>query len=293
MRTLLVPLSGQYDTDDPNALDEPALAAAFTLGRRIGAHVEAFCIEAERAGTQLSLAPWIPGSAIELVLSSIEQESESRRRRSRTLFDATTARFGKPPVAGGVPCAGFCVDFIEAPGPVGASVATRGRLADLVVTANLPGAIRDDMPPTLRSALYDTGRPVLIAPALPPASIGRSVLVAWDGGREAARAMAAARPLLARAERVTVISVQRGKPGLPGPAEVVGYLGWHDVAAEPVVLQPDDRSTAELLLDAAAARGADLLVMGSSLRGTLHRLVMGDVMDEVLAGADLPVLMAH
>src|SRR5690606_35313738 len=98
--------------------------------------------------------------------------------------------------------------FAEGTGPVAASVARRCRLADLVVTANRPGAIRDDMPTVLRSALYETGRPVLITPMLPPAEIGTNIAVAWDGGREAAHALGLARELLSRAQAVRIVSVE-------------------------------------------------------------------------------------
>ena len=71
MRQILVPLSGQFDRDDPEALDVPALKTAFTLARSFDAHVEVFCMEAEidrahrhlstrRAETQpgVRLPPW-------------------------------------------------------------------------------------------------------------------------------------------------------------------------------------------------------------------------------------------
>ncbi|MEQ9641599.1 MAG: universal stress protein [Alphaproteobacteria bacterium] len=294
MRKFLVPLSGQHDPDDPAALDGSALTAAFTLARRVEAHVEVFCIGAEVADAPARLAPWVPGSAVELVLKSIEEESENRRRRARDLFAGMVKAFGDPPYATRGADTGFSVDFTEAVGAVADSVAVRGRIADLVVAANRPGASLDDMPPILSSALRDTGRPVLIPGRAPaPESIGARVLVAWDGRETIARTLALTRDLLARADSVTIVAVEGDNPIAPSAEQAADYLDWHGIDADPHLYPRDGRSVTELLLDAAAERQADLLVLGASMRGTLQRMVTGDVMDELLQTAELPLLLAQ
>lgn len=294
MRKFLVPLSGQHDPDDPAALDKSALNAAFTLARRVEAHVEVFCIGAETAETSGRLAPWVPGSAVELVLKSIEEESENRRRRARDLFTETVKAFGEPPFASRGADTGFSVDFTEAAGQVADSVALRGRIADLVVAANQPGADIAHMPPILASALKDTGRPVLIpGKTAAPESIGARILVAWDGREAISRTVALTRDLLAKADQVTIVAVQGDEPVVPSAEDAADYLDWHGIDADPHLYPRDGRPVAELLLDAAAERQADLMVIGASMRGTLQRIVTGDVMDELLRSAELPLLLAQ
>ena len=294
MRKFLVPLSGQYDLDNPASFDRPALTAAFTLARRLGSHVEAFCIDAEVAHTRGQLAPWVPGSAVDLVLQSIEQESDNRRRRARALFAELVAAFGEPPYASRGAGTGFSVDLVEATSPVEAAVAQRGRIADLIVAGHPAGGDIDRLPPILRQALTETGRPVLVpGRGAVPDAIGSRILIAWDGGESVARTVALTRDLLARADAVSVVSVQGDDEIRPSPEELADYLDWHGVDAEPHVYRRDDRPPGELLLDAAAARQADLILLGASLRGSLRRLVTGDVLDDLLRDSELPLLMAQ
>ncbi len=68
----------------------------------------------------------------------------------------------------------------------------------------------DDAPrmTTFETALFESGRPILLAPPAPPASLGEAVLIAWNGSTETARAVAFAMPFLRRAARVLVLSVE-------------------------------------------------------------------------------------
>ncbi len=69
---------------------------------------------------------------------------------------------------------------------------------------------------TFETALFESGRPILLAPPAPPASLGEAVLIAWNGSTETARAVAFAMPFLRRAARVLVLSVEGGM--VPGPS---------------------------------------------------------------------------
>ena len=61
----------------------------------------------------------------------------------------------------------------------------------------------------LEAFVFTSGRPVLGLPAGWSGSIlGERVLIAWDGGREAARAVFDAMPLLLQAKAVRIVSVQ-------------------------------------------------------------------------------------
>jgi hypothetical protein len=113
IRKILVPLSGQYDLADPESLERPALETAFVLGRRLDAHVEVYCIEADLTHTQFRLSPWIPGSSVDVLIDMIAKESIERRDRARALFQSAAERFSAAHIRRPDPKVGFSVNFLE------------------------------------------------------------------------------------------------------------------------------------------------------------------------------------
>ena len=74
------------------------------------------------------------------------------------------------------------------------------------------------------------GCPVLIVPYVGTFETGgANVLVAWNASREAARAVHDALPILQRANKVTVVTIEPGAAGrIPG-ADICTYLSRHGV----------------------------------------------------------------
>ena len=118
-----------------------------------------------------------------------------------------------------------------------------------------------------------------------PETIGRRVLVAWNGSREAARAVRGALPLLRRARRVSVLSLDA--PAGPSGAELCAWLGRHGVAAAAVAAASDGRPTAEVLLQNAGGHHADLVVMGAYGHSHAYETVLGGVTRGVLRQNDV------
>ena len=172
-------------------------------------------------------------------------------------------------------------------------LAIHGRIADLLVL----GRVRDDKSvpmDVLDAALMETGRPLLIVPPHPPAQIGQTVAIAWKDTAEAASAVAAALPLLARARRVVILSVTEDPRADPASCERLRQaLIWHNLATTVQHLAAEGREPADALLKTAAAIGADLLVMGGYGHSRMREVVFGGFTRRVLQAADLPVLMAH
>jgi nucleotide-binding universal stress UspA family protein len=145
----------------------------------------------------------------------------------------------------------------------------------------------------LHAVLFDSGRPVLIAPREAPATIGSRVCVAWNGSAESAAAVAAALPWLHRAEAVRVLyadEYQRRGPGVDG---ILSYLRWHEIEAEKVLFKPATKEVGAGLLGAVRDFGADLLTMGAYSHSRLRQLILGGVTRHVLENADVPVLMCR
>jgi nucleotide-binding universal stress UspA family protein len=141
--------------------------------------------------------------------------------------------------------------------------------------------------------LFESGRPVLVAPPRPPIEIGRSIVIAWNGSTETARAIAFAMPLLLRAERVTVLTVTGGT--VPGPAgdRIARSLRFNGVLAQAVHVEPEGRSTGEAILVHAERLGADLLVKGAYTQSRLRQMIFGGATRYLLDHVTLPMLMAH
>jgi len=143
-----------------------------------------------------------------------------------------------------------------------------------------------------------SGRPVLVVPyagSFP--EIGRRVVVAWNGSREAVRALHDALPVLADAEAVSVVEIDAPAP-LPGyprvaAAEVAAMLGRRGIKAVAESETADDIPVDDLLLSRAADLGADLLVMGAYGHSRLREYVLGGVSRGIFRHMTLPVLMAH
>jgi nucleotide-binding universal stress UspA family protein len=291
IRKILVPLSGQHDPDDPESLELPALETGFLLGRRFDAHVEVFCIEARQSEARTHLAPWIPGAAVDEFLDALDRENERRRERARTLFEAVSARFdprrAKRPKANG----GFSANFVEQVGEVRGSLAVRGRLADVIVTARPWPATADSRPLLLEVALRETGRPVLICSKTTSETFGRRVAIAWNGSVEASRAVAMAMDFFLAASDVVVISINEPSPFEPNADDLVDFMRWHGIEASSVTRDGSPGSAGRLLLEQIAEAGADMLVMGAYTRDRIRRLIFGDVTGTVLSQATLPVLM--
>jgi nucleotide-binding universal stress UspA family protein len=174
----------------------------------------------------------------------------------------------------------------------------QARYADLLVLGQADpedheeGGLLLDLP---EQVLMHGGRPVLLVPRsgsfTPPA---RHALVAWNGSREAARAVSAALPLLQQVGQVTlaVLGASQGDHGEEPGADIALYLARHDIKVD-VLVQPRPADAGKAILALASELGADLLVMGAYGHSRWREMVLGGATRGVLAQATLPVLLMH
>ncbi|MES2298257.1 MAG: universal stress protein [Pseudomonadota bacterium] len=180
----------------------------------------------------------------------------------------------------------------------GVGLSARGRYSDLIVVGQTrPEQTALATPPDLPEYLImNSGRPVLIVPfAGTFASVGRRPLIAWDGSLSATHAVAAALPLLTRAERVDVAVYTGDKADVHGAQpgdDIALYLARHDVKVN--VIRCDGAiGVGEPLLTLAGDRASDLIVMGGYGHARMREFVMGGVTRTMLRRMSVPVLMAH
>ncbi len=173
---------------------------------------------------------------------------------------------------------------------------TMGRFSSLVLIGR-PGADAENISPaTVKAALYDCARPVMIAPPDLPKGPISSVIVAWNGSVQAARAVGAALPLLAKARTVTLL-VAGGKPDDLGTPLLLRNLGRRGIAATVETMDSgavSGRARGRALLAYAKEKGADLLVMGAYGHGGLTNFLgLGGATAKVIAACPVPLLLAH
>ena len=151
-------------------------------------------------------------------------------------------------------------------------------------------------PATVEAAIHECARPVMIAP--PNAGSGGfgSVVVAWNGSFQAARAVEYSLPFLAKASAITILVVG-SKAEDVGASYLARNLGRHGIKTTVDAIDPgavSGRARGRALLDYTHGKGADLLVMGAYGRGqVMSFLGLGGATGKVISSCRVPLLLAH
>ncbi len=173
-------------------------------------------------------------------------------------------------------------------------VISLARLHDFVVMGQPnPDAVANALRPG--EVVLAAGRPALIVPyAGDFAELGRHILVAWNGTREAARALHDAMFLIDGAEAVTILEVdaEDSDPELRAD-HVVAALKRRGVVAKAETTVSDGTPIADIILSMAADLSVDLLVMGGWGHSRLREFVLGGASRGILQEMTVPVLMSH
>jgi nucleotide-binding universal stress UspA family protein len=283
IRKLLLPLTG-------TAAGEAALATALTIARSWNAHVTALHVRVDSRDVAPLAGEGLSGAMIEEMMSATEKESNERAHAVRAMFERFVAKHNVV-VQEAHPGADYAsASFAAVTGREEDIVAQQARLADLTVVPH-PDAGEDvSSSDALHAVLFDSGRPVLIAPQVPPPAVGRRVCVAWNGTAESASSVQAALPWMQRADAVRILSAEGYQRRGPGAPDLAAYLSLHDVHAD-IVMFHSQGSVGAGLLKAAADFGCDLLSMGAYSHSRLRQLILGGVTRHVLEFANLPVMM--
>ena len=223
----------------------------------------------------------------DLLLSQTRTMAEMRDRAKTAFEDKTRA-------------SGINIEWREAKGEPAAMAAVHARYADIAVFGqnDLDEALPDSDFDVPEAVILDSGRPILLVPyAGHFPKVGSRVMVAWNGSRQATRAVNDALPILKRAEQVIVIAVNPRK-GAEGHGDVPGadlslHLARHGVKAEANHVFADDIAVGDMILSRAADFGVDLIVMGAYGHTRLRETVLGGATRDLLEHMTVPVLMSH
>jgi nucleotide-binding universal stress UspA family protein len=276
MKTILVPV-------ERNDFIASTLKAAWLLGTAFDSYIEGFALKP-------ALAPFIAPDSIggAIVYEADTANDGDTVRDARQLFETTLEGFART-AAGATPSFAWPNDASGGDMFTG----SYGRIFDVTVVGRPAGTMTGPRMSTLESALFESGRPVLVAPPEPPASLGETIAISWNRSTETARTIAFAKPLLRRAKRITVFSIEGGQVSGPSGDDVARYLERNGLSANVVPIEKGERGFGLLTLDRAAALGADLLVKGAFTQGRLSQMIFGGATRDILAEAKMPVFMAH
>jgi len=178
------------------------------------------------------------------------------------------------------------------------------RCADLVVTAHYGPEDKDahngdaGYGAVAETLAIDSGRPVLMLPKhIKDDTVGQHVTIAWDGSREAVRAVYDAVDLLKDAKSVRVLSVgeapRNGTNSMLPAAEIAATLTRRGINCEADHVVQGNLSIGDAILGRAADMGSDLLIMGIYGHSKLREFVFGGATRHILRHMTLPVLMSR
>jgi nucleotide-binding universal stress UspA family protein len=220
------------------------------------------------------------------------EECRGMAERARVRFEACVAAQGLANAPATAP-EGPTAAWRSIEGAEQQVVGSHGRLFDLIVMARDFGQGWLNWRVLFESALFESGRPLLLVPRSGAATFAENALIAWNCSTETARTVALAMPLLARARMVTVLSIEGW--GVPGPrgSDLAVYLTRSGIPAKARMVPRTHRTPGEAILEECTRSGADLLVKGAYTQSRLRQLMFGGATRHVLAHAQIPVVMAH
>ncbi|HEV2302679.1 MAG TPA: universal stress protein [Stellaceae bacterium] len=285
IKMILVPATG-------DERDAAVFAAALAVARAFDAHIEFLHIRVDAVALAATMtAEGGSGMMVSGLIDRIESDSDQREAAAKAGFDGFRGREGLA-----------LADSSSGPKALSASwrreigvepdwLVTYGRVADLIVFGR-SGEGNGASSGSLEAALIDSGRPIFLPPAAPLAALPDKVAIAWKETREAARAVTAALPFLARAKEILVLVVEEEGAAAEPADRLAAALAWRGCPVSVRRLAPAAEGAGEALLGEAKKAGA-MLVMGGYGHSRLREWVFGGVTRRVSQSAEIPVLIAH
>lgn len=286
MRVVFVPVA-----DRPECA--AALDTAFALGRSMGASIVG-CHIRPHSNSPIALPSALGSFGLaneeaEWQLAAKPKDTEKARTAAHNLFAKVAEQQGYDLLRR--PRARPGAVWMEKTGSPQKVIGIMGPVADLLIVSR-PATKDGSLARLFLSAsLLSSSRPVLVLPQSGTSSVGQHICIAWNQSVEAARAVAAAMPILALAARVTIVSSGAESRAGPKSKQLATYLKFWGIPSECVATR--GKNHAKEILDAYNAAGSDLLVMGAYSRNRMRQLIFGGVTEYMLKQAKIPVLMLH
>ncbi len=284
MKAIYLALSGETEAD-------AAAHAAFTLAKAFNAHITGSDTVAETGPFLDQTGVGMMATYYDELYQTAEKVQAHKRSVANTLFEkireAHEVTLKSTPSDDEATCQWHAHDGDPS------VVARLGRLADVIVLA-CPGERSSfaDLR-TLEQAVFDARRPVLMMPKDTDFDPTASVVVAWNGSAEAARALINSVPLMTKAGKALLVQVDDIESGATPMADAEAYLALHGIKVESKHLERGKEGVADMLLAQCKEAGAGCLVMGAYTHNPWREMVLGGVTQSMTKYAPVPVFFAH
>ena len=282
MKTILLP----FQDDD---VAESALETAHIIANRYDSHIEVLFV--------LPQPQIIAGEGIALPGVYLTQMAEDGRKLADAAHERFTGYLARHDLALKdirEPASSASASWQEMEGLESQIIGDRGRLFDLVVIGRTTKYYAGDWNIICEAALFESGRPVLIAAEKAPTTIGENVVIVWNASTECARTISMSMELLKSAKEVTLATTLSALVPGPSSEEMVDHLRRNGLTVHTHDIESDGQAAAGVAaLDYANTIGADLLIKSAYTHTRLRQMIFGGATREILSNATIPVLMAH
>ncbi len=263
----------------PSVLDQ-----AVALAEAHDAHLDALCLGVDRTQTGYYYAG-ANAMILQETITRAETESKAIEALAKTHLTRSGVRFGTD-------------SGVTQLADLNRHVAARARFADLVVLPKPYGKDRGaELEPVIEAAMFDGLAPVLVVPGPGHAiTTPKRVIIGWNEGAEALRAVRAAMPLLIAADAVHVVVIDPPTHGAhrSDPGGLLSqYLARHGVKVEIDVLAKTMPRVSDVLLRHATDISADMVVMGAYGHSRFREAILGGATRNMLEQSAITVFMAH
>jgi len=272
--------------------DHTVVETAVAMAKIDGGHVQALHARIDVIEAAAMVEVTFPQRHDELgrVVQKISQEEAERSRHAKAAFEETCRRHQISQEPRYPETSGLSASWKETKSFFNETL-DEARYHDLIVLGKDEELSAD----RIKSVLMQCGRPLLIAPPKPATALGRHIAIAWKANAETARAVTAGSWSLARAERVSILSVSEDQSSddrdRASAERLAAELRWRGIQAEIQLQSSPSGSTSKAIQNMAYSRDVDLLIMGAYGHGRLREYVLGGVTEDMLKGCAIPVFM--
>jgi nucleotide-binding universal stress UspA family protein len=234
-----------------------------------------------------ALNPMIASEAAAVVMAAEHDTSVEQASAVLDQFEIVTRRLGIPHDARST----FDVSYAAT-----RTVTQMSRLYDLNIVAQPDRSNPSQADFLAEAVLFGSGRPVLMVPYITQAPIKTDrVLVCWDGGIPAARAVHDAMPFLRKAATIdlVVVNEKEDAAGEASSTALVAHLARRNLSATPYRLTADAGNIHNAILSLAADNDSDLIVMGGYGHSRLREFILGGTTRGMFESLTVPALISH
>jgi nucleotide-binding universal stress UspA family protein len=234
-----------------------------------------------------ALNPMIAPEAAAVVMTAQYQEGVERAAVVLDQFEIATRRLGIPHDAKSTFNVSYAATRI---------VTEMARLHDLNILAQPDGSNPSQTDFLSEAVLFGSGRPMLMVPYIKRGPINSDrVLICWDGGAQAARAVHDAMPFLHKATTIDVVTVNEKKDtaGEASSTALIAHLARRDLPARLHRITADAHNIHNAILSLAADNNTDLIVMGGYGHSKLREIVLGGTTRGMFGSLTVPALFSH